>query len=336
MMEVIREVMVFRTDEGERILASDIANLSPYGDHKRYVRSLLGSDLRDVEVSSVDGYQGKERPWVNFELVKPAKDSVTQPGFLSDAARLNVTIIRPQELLIVYGNFRNWASDQLLHQWSQNRKFMSLAKFLKFAKVNNQIVDWPVAETQTSTRSQFQIPLRGPQQPQHQSGPLKRPGDTPDAAPRPQKRTDRTPEPRGLPSHSSLPARPPPPQDQRLAPPPPPKFPQQPFHQIAGEGQTGGITGMDADAPAVNAPPLPDSNRLWESGRQYGRNEVERAAEMKSLQDEETKLVEEERSMQGQLKQVQGRLQQVRERLRVGQEDYERRQRELEEERDRR
>ncbi|EFJ45040.1 hypothetical protein VOLCADRAFT_48654, partial [Volvox carteri f. nagariensis] len=55
-----------------------------------------------LEVSSVDGYQGREKEVMVFSTVRANPSSVL--GFLEDWRRLNVAITRPRRALLLVGN----------------------------------------------------------------------------------------------------------------------------------------------------------------------------------------------------------------------------------------
>ena len=84
---------------------SEIGVISPYGAQVRVLRSLLRSGARDpnsVEVSSVDGFQGREKDVIVFSCVRANAGGAL--GFLADARRLNVAFTRARCGLIVLGN----------------------------------------------------------------------------------------------------------------------------------------------------------------------------------------------------------------------------------------
>ena len=78
----------------------DIGLISPYKKQVRLVRSLLGNrDRRDIEVNTVDGFQGREKEAIFFSCVR----SGDHIGFLSDMRRLNVAITRARSCLVIVG-----------------------------------------------------------------------------------------------------------------------------------------------------------------------------------------------------------------------------------------
>ena len=83
----------------------DIGVISPYKKQVRLVRNMLQSQFgtglkRDVEVNTVDGFQGREKEMIVFSCVRSG-DSI---GFLSDVRRLNVAITRARSCLVLIGS----------------------------------------------------------------------------------------------------------------------------------------------------------------------------------------------------------------------------------------
>lgn len=79
----------------------DIAVISPYDAQVQRIRHLL-SDLNDLEVDTVDGFQGREKEAVVVSLVR-SNDS-GDLGFVADIRRINVALTRARKKLIVIGD----------------------------------------------------------------------------------------------------------------------------------------------------------------------------------------------------------------------------------------
>ena len=79
----------------------DIAVISPYDAQVQRVRQLL-ADLPDVEVDTVDGFQGREKEAVVLTLVR--SNDAGELGFVADIRRINVALTRARKKLIVIGD----------------------------------------------------------------------------------------------------------------------------------------------------------------------------------------------------------------------------------------
>jgi len=86
---------------------SDIAVVTPYAAQARLIRRMTRQLSRNagppfVEVSSTDGFQGREKEAVVFSAVR--SNSYGTVGFVSDWRRVNVSFTRARRALIVIGN----------------------------------------------------------------------------------------------------------------------------------------------------------------------------------------------------------------------------------------
>ncbi|PVU85644.1 hypothetical protein BB559_006899 [Furculomyces boomerangus] len=101
---------------------SDIAVISPYNAQVHSIRISLAKEYPEVEVGSVDGFQGREKEAIIISLVR--SNSSGEVGFLSDFRRINVAITRPRRHLCIIGNsetlsMRNTFLKQLC-SWGSN------------------------------------------------------------------------------------------------------------------------------------------------------------------------------------------------------------------------
>jgi ATP-dependent RNA/DNA helicase IGHMBP2 len=78
----------------------DIAVIAPYAAQVRWLRQ--NSPDEQVEIDTVDGFQGREKEAVIISLVRSNADG--EIGFLSDARRMNVALTRARRKLIVIGD----------------------------------------------------------------------------------------------------------------------------------------------------------------------------------------------------------------------------------------
>jgi superfamily I DNA and/or RNA helicase len=77
-----------------------IAVISPYSAQVKYLRENL--KLLDLEVDTIDGFQGREQEAVIISLVRSNRDG--EVGFLADTRRMNVALTRARRKLIVIGD----------------------------------------------------------------------------------------------------------------------------------------------------------------------------------------------------------------------------------------
>jgi len=81
--------------------AKSMALLTPYVAQARLLRQLTGND-REIEIGSIDGFQGREKEIVILSLVR--SNNKGEVGFLGDTRRMNVGMTRARRLLIVLGD----------------------------------------------------------------------------------------------------------------------------------------------------------------------------------------------------------------------------------------
>ena len=72
----------------------DIGIISPYADQVKLI-----SERTDIEVKTVDGFQGREKEIIIISTVR--SNEYGQIGFLKDLRRLNVAITRAKRKLII-------------------------------------------------------------------------------------------------------------------------------------------------------------------------------------------------------------------------------------------
>lgn len=82
------------------VAASDIAVIAPYAAQVRWLRQHAGE--RELEIDTVDGFQGREKEVVVISLVR--SNRIGEIGFLGDARRMNVALTRARRKLIVIGD----------------------------------------------------------------------------------------------------------------------------------------------------------------------------------------------------------------------------------------
>lgn len=82
---------------------ADIGVITPYNAQVRWIRDALDDLLADgLEVSTVDGFQGREKLVIVVDLVR--SNEIGEIGFLADVRRMNVAITRAKRWLLVLGD----------------------------------------------------------------------------------------------------------------------------------------------------------------------------------------------------------------------------------------
>jgi superfamily I DNA and/or RNA helicase len=81
--------------------AAQIAVIAPYDAQVQRIRQLL-ADVPELEVDTVDGFQGREKEAVIVSLVR--SNEAGELGFVADIRRVNVAITRARKKLIVIGD----------------------------------------------------------------------------------------------------------------------------------------------------------------------------------------------------------------------------------------
>lgn len=102
--DVIMQLVQDSLDEGRAL--SDIGIISAYAAQTILLRkraaATFGEDAQDLEIATVDGFQGREKVTIILSTVRSNKTGSI--GFLSDARRLNVALTRARDQLYVVGN----------------------------------------------------------------------------------------------------------------------------------------------------------------------------------------------------------------------------------------
>ncbi|RMD46991.1 MAG: IGHMBP2 family helicase, partial [Aquificota bacterium] len=94
----------------------DIGVITPYKDHEDYLKKII----HDVEVKTVDGFQGREKEIIIISLVRSNPNE--EIGFLDDLRRLNVALTRAKRKLIIIGDSKTLSS---------NRTYKKLIEYIK-------------------------------------------------------------------------------------------------------------------------------------------------------------------------------------------------------------
>lgn len=90
-----------------------VAVIAPYADQEKRIRRAL--DPEDLEVKTVDGFQGREKEAVLVSLTRSNRDN--EIGFLADRRRLNVALTRARRKLIVVGDDATVTADPVFREF---------------------------------------------------------------------------------------------------------------------------------------------------------------------------------------------------------------------------
>lgn len=122
---------------------SDIGVITPYEGQRSYIVSTMQNSgsfkkefYKEVEVASVDAFQGREKDFIVLSCVRSNENQGI--GFLSDPRRLNVALTRAKYGLVIIGNPKVLAKHELWHH------------LLVHYKNHNCLVEGPLNNLQTS------------------------------------------------------------------------------------------------------------------------------------------------------------------------------------------
>ena len=90
----------------------DVGIISPYNGQVSLLRALRPEELRSVEISTVDGFQGREKEAIIISTVRANADRAV--GFLSDRRRMNVAVTRARRQCALVGCGETLAGDPFL------------------------------------------------------------------------------------------------------------------------------------------------------------------------------------------------------------------------------
>jgi ATP-dependent RNA/DNA helicase IGHMBP2 len=99
----------------ERLLGYRIGIISPYAEQVRYIRSQVAEDddlrIMDIEVNSIDGFQGQEKDLIYLSMVRSNDNS--EIGFIKDERRLNVALTRAKSKIVIVGDSSTIATHEV-------------------------------------------------------------------------------------------------------------------------------------------------------------------------------------------------------------------------------
>jgi len=112
--------------------SADIAVITPYAAQARLLREQFSSVWPDLEIDTVDGFQGREKEAVIVSLVRSNSDC--EIGFLADTRRMNVALTRARRKLIVIGDSATIGSHEfyqrLLAHFEQSQAYRTVWEYM--------------------------------------------------------------------------------------------------------------------------------------------------------------------------------------------------------------
>ena len=104
----------------------ELGVITPYKDHEEYLKKHLKG--LEVEIKSVDGFQGREKQVIILSLVRSNLEG--DIGFLKDKRRINVAITRAKRKLIIVGDSQTLSTNKIFRDLIQYIKDNGLYKSL--------------------------------------------------------------------------------------------------------------------------------------------------------------------------------------------------------------
>ncbi|CAA9988093.1 dna2/nam7 helicase family member, putative [Plasmodium knowlesi strain H] len=108
----------------DKISAKHICVITPYSKQMHLLKNILYDNLygeknftsnyKDIEIATVDSFQGREKEIVILSLV--CSNYFKNIGFLKDYRRLNVAITRAKRHVVIVGNSSTISNDKLLNE----------------------------------------------------------------------------------------------------------------------------------------------------------------------------------------------------------------------------
>ncbi len=100
---ILREHFIQHEEKYEN---KSIGIISPYSAQVKFLRDSIAADEifmgKDIEVNSIDGFQGQEKDIIYISLVR--SNDIGEIGFLADYRRLNVAMTRARMKLVIIGD----------------------------------------------------------------------------------------------------------------------------------------------------------------------------------------------------------------------------------------
>lgn len=115
------------------VQASNIGIITPYNAQVVALRMLRSNidKLKDMEISTVDGFQGREKEAIIISMVR--SNSKKEVGFLSDRRRMNVAVTRARRQCCLICDTETVSSDQflkrLIEYFEEHGEYLSASEY---------------------------------------------------------------------------------------------------------------------------------------------------------------------------------------------------------------
>ncbi|XP_038973005.1 DNA-binding protein SMUBP-2 isoform X2 [Phoenix dactylifera] len=113
--------------------ASDIGIITPYAAQVTYLKMMRSKEdgLKDVEISTVDGFQGREKEAIIISMVR--SNSKKEVGFLSDHRRMNVAVTRSRRQCCLVCDAETVSNDRFLKRlveyFGEHGEYLSASEY---------------------------------------------------------------------------------------------------------------------------------------------------------------------------------------------------------------
>lgn len=115
--------------------ASDIGIITPYAAQVTYLKMMRSKEnsLKDVEISTVDGFQGREKEAIIISMVR--SNSKKEVGFLSDHRRMNVAVTRARRQCCLVCDAETVSHDRFLKRlveyFEEHGEYLSASDYVQ-------------------------------------------------------------------------------------------------------------------------------------------------------------------------------------------------------------
>ncbi|RLN17761.1 uncharacterized protein C2845_PM02G08280 [Panicum miliaceum] len=113
--------------------ASDVGIITPYAAQVTCLKMMRNKDakLKDLEISTVDGFQGREKEAIIISMVR--SNSKKEVGFLSDHRRMNVAVTRARRQCCLVCDVETVSSNKFLKRlveyFEENGEYLSASEY---------------------------------------------------------------------------------------------------------------------------------------------------------------------------------------------------------------